>query len=176
MTMQEPRREIRELSPEEQAEKLARLRQRYRLQKKIKEQGALSRQRRAEETIARHTKQLFNDPDDRLKKRIERAAQRTMKSIADLIRRERTVNIRRETRAMHLAYGFIRNVDYGRMEQICYTRPNWERVKVLVEEHSRGMGEPQVYLQKFAQWIEAANAVEAYRAAKVPSQANPVRR
>lgn len=45
-------------------------------------------------------------------------------------------NLEKELRSIHLAYGFLRDVSYSRMEQTCKTLPNWQRVREISVQHS----------------------------------------
>lgn len=62
--------------------------------------------------------------------------------------------VRPETRATHLALGFLRGKPYRAIEWFAYTEPNWERVRELVLKY--GDGDPRELSQKFAQWEDEA--------------------
>jgi len=51
------------------------------------------------------------------------------------LHRHRTQNVRRESRSAHLAYGFLREMPYRKIEDKCYTKPNWSRVKDLASKY-----------------------------------------
>ncbi len=76
------------------------------------------------------------------------------------LNRERTHIIRKDARAVHLAYGFSRGVPYKAMEQKCWSPPHWE----MVEYHIRESVDKSTYgtvLQQFAEWRDAAGKWEA---------------
>lgn len=161
------RPKISDLSPEEKAIRLEELRLRYRLRGKIKQQVVQSKRRRSEERLIRDSgreESLSTQIDTRLKARILRASLRKNRSISDLIRRERTIVIRRETRSQLLAYGFLRGRDYLVMERICYMQPDWGRVEKLVVEHSR-KDDQRIVMQRFTAWLDTARASNAFRSA-----------
>lgn len=51
------------------------------------------------------------------------------------LHQHRTIEVRREARTAGLAYGFLRETPYRKMEFKCYTKPNWSRVKDLVSKY-----------------------------------------
>jgi hypothetical protein len=71
------------------------------------------------------------------------------------------LSIRKETRSVQLAHGFIRDRSYLDMERTCYTRPDWDRVHELVALHM--YGDPRIFLQRFAQWVDAARAADNFK-------------
>lgn len=69
-----------------------------------------------------------------------------------------------ETRAVQIAHGFLRGRPYAEMERICYTRPNWDRVSILVHQHP--IGEFGSFLQGFEQWMQTAREVDNFRGSR----------
>ena len=49
------------------------------------------------------------------------------------LKSHRRFEVRRESRASHLAYGFLRGMPYLRIENTCYEAPDWDRVARLVQ-------------------------------------------
>ena len=43
--------------------------------------------------------------------------------------------VRTEARHTHLAYGFIRGLEYHQMESTTHEAPNWEKVRKMVEKY-----------------------------------------
>lgn len=75
------------------------------------------------------------------------------------IYRERTHTIRKEARAIHLAYGFARGVPFKAMEQKSWSPPEWGSI----ERHVRASHNESEYgtvLQQFAEWRDAAGRWE----------------
>ena len=64
------------------------------------------------------------------------------------------VDLRRETRAAHLAYGFVRGRKYEEIERFAWTQPDWNRIQRLVEKYSEV--DQQIALQRFAEWKDDA--------------------
>jgi hypothetical protein len=57
--------------------------------------------------------------------------------------RHRVDVVRYETRHAHLAYGFIRGLEYSQMEPKTHKSPNWERVRQLLKKYGpKNMVEP----------------------------------
>lgn len=71
--------------------------------------------------------------------------------------------VRPETRASHLAYGFLRGQTYQRMENLAYREPDWKRVEEIAKKF--GVLEWTTLGQKFAQWKDEAH--EHFTAEKV---------
>lgn len=65
------------------------------------------------------------------------------------------VALRKETRAAHLAYGFLRGIPFKAMELFSHTTPPLERVEYHVLKF-RGLETEQQVKQRFAEWIEGA--------------------
>ena len=72
------------------------------------------------------------------------------------LRHHRQSDVREETRAAHVAYGFLRGLDYKRIENHTTSSPNWSRVEDLVRKY--GVGDIRDRMQRFAEWKEAATA------------------
>lgn len=50
---------------------------------------------------------------------------------------EHRINVvRKECRHAHLAYGFLRERNYKQIENKCHEKPNWDRVKKLLERYA----------------------------------------
>lgn len=69
------------------------------------------------------------------------------------LREHRTVDVRDESRAACLAYGFLRGRAYHRLEAKCYHAPNWNRVEALALKYGRG--DQRELKQRFAEWKDA---------------------
>lgn len=71
----------------------------------------------------------------------------------------RTHELRKEARAYHLALGFLRGVDYQRMEQFCYEPPDFNKVEKIIfdnAEYSHVPAEIMDLKQKFEEWTQFA--------------------
>jgi hypothetical protein len=64
------------------------------------------------------------------------------------------IGLKNETRSAHIAASMLRGRSYSEIENFSWVQPDWNRVQRLVEKYS-GM-EPQVSLQRFAQWKDEA--------------------
>ena len=74
---------------------------------------------------------------------------------------EHRMQIRREVRAAHLAYGFLRGRSYRTIENKTKNAPNWHRVIKIILQFGR---EPdQVLRQRFAEWIDNSGLPENLR-------------
>lgn len=62
--------------------------------------------------------------------------------------------IRKETRIVQIAHGFMRGTSYAEMEQICWTKPDWLMIQDMVAKHS-GAAQQDVW-QRYEQWYQAA--------------------
>lgn len=58
--------------------------------------------------------------------------------------------VRKECRLSHLAYGFLRGMDYKRMERTCHEKPNFEKVLNIVLRFSKE--DSRIVKQRFEQW------------------------
>lgn len=65
------------------------------------------------------------------------------------------LGIKKETRAAHLAYGFLRGTPFKAMEKYSYTAPPLERAEYHVLKF-RGITSEQAVKQRFAEWVESA--------------------
>jgi len=111
------------------------------LKVKIMSLGAESRIiRQQERAIKRRTKIAQSNGDARSK-------------IFWGLREHRLHEVRPEARASCLAYGFLRGRTYRRMEQICYTKPDWAKVERIAIKY--GTDERDIK-QRFAQWKDEA--------------------
>lgn len=77
----------------------------------------------------------------------------------------RVHDVRDESRAALLAYGFLRGRPYAKIEAGCAEDPGpwnvarnnrWSRVRELVGKY--GEGDQRVILQKLAEWVDSADA------------------
>lgn len=66
------------------------------------------------------------------------------------------LGVRHETRAAHLAYGFLRGVPFKAMEKFSYTAPPLDRCEYHILKF-RGLESEQQVKQRFAEWVEAAS-------------------
>lgn len=64
----------------------------------------------------------------------------------------RTDGVRKGSRTMHLAYGFLRGVPYRAMEQKCHEPPNLYAVMANVKAYS--VLDERVWKQRLAEWID----------------------
>lgn len=60
-----------------------------------------------------------------------------------------------EARSIQIAHAFMRGTSYARTEQICWTKPDWDRVGEIVAKYEHG--DSRIYLQRYEQWTQAAN-------------------
>lgn len=72
------------------------------------------------------------------------------------LRHHRTIEVRDESRSSHVAYGFLRGLDYKRVENSAKTEPDWTRVEQLVKKY--GEGDVRDRMQRFSEWKSAATA------------------
>lgn len=88
--------------------------------------------------------------------------------------RDHRDSLKTDARSSHLAYGCLRGVPYSRMEGMCYgplkgygsSEPDWKHIESMVEKFSKDEDSPQLFMQSFSEWLEAA---------KVWYEANPER-
>lgn len=74
------------------------------------------------------------------------------------------VGLKEDARSSHLAYGCMRGVPYSRMEGMCYgplkgygsSEPDWKSIEGMVERFSKDETSPQVFMQSYSEWVEAA--------------------
>lgn len=91
----------------------------------------------------------------RLERKMQKPSERAMKAFWGL-RWHRQYDVRSESRASHVAYGFLRGLDYKQIEGTAKSSSNWSRVEDLVKKY--GEDDIRVRMQRFAQWKEAATA------------------
>lgn len=65
----------------------------------------------------------------------------------------RRMEVRRESRCSHLAYGFLRNTPYVVMESKCWEQPDWKRVEDIAIRFSDE--DKRIVAQRFAEWKAA---------------------
>jgi hypothetical protein len=70
------------------------------------------------------------------------------------LHQHRVIDVRRESRAAQLAYGFLRGRAYRVMEAKAYDVPDWAKVQKIVERFC--LGDKRDAIQKFAEWVEMA--------------------
>lgn len=91
----------------------------------------------------------------RLERRLAAPSERALKAFWGL-RWHRQYDVRSESRASHIAYGFLNGLPYSRVEANTKSSPNWSRVEDLVKKY--GEDDIRVRMQRFAEWKEAAQA------------------
>lgn len=64
----------------------------------------------------------------------------------------RRMEVRRESRCSHLAYGFLRNTPYKVMENKCWEKPDWKKVEEIAIRFSPE--DKRVVAQRFSEWKE----------------------
>ena len=75
--------------------------------------------------------------------------------------RFRKNNLRKELRSQYLAYAFLRGDAYITIEEKRYTKPDFDRIRDIVSEHSEQNKEDiRVVLQRFEEWVQSASKVE----------------
>lgn len=89
----------------------------------------------------------------RLERRLSAPNETALKAFWGL-RHHRTYDVRSESRASHIAYGFLRGLNYKQIEGTAKSSPNWSRVEDLVKKY--GDDDIRVRMQRFAEWREAA--------------------
>ena len=47
----------------------------------------------------------------------------------------RVHDVREESRATHIAMGFLKGLQYKQIENKCYQEPNWKRIKTLISKY-----------------------------------------
>jgi|SRR5882724_1281901 len=78
--------------------------------------------------------------------------------------RDHRYALKEDARSSHLAYGCMRGIPYSKMENLCYgplkgygsSEPNWKHIETMVEKFSKDEDSPQLFMQAFAEWLEAA--------------------
>lgn len=129
------------------------------LRVKIKSLASEARDIRHEEAIQRRT-QEWAKPSKRVEVEPgvwKRPAPRDL-AIHDEARRlrlslrdHRRIDVRNESRAALLAYGFLKGTPYAAMEATCINPPDWKRVRQLVEKY--GSETPKLeLLEAFLKW------------------------
>lgn len=89
--------------------------------------------------------------------RIIRAEERKWPGPSDVytgLHRHRVIDVRRECRAGHLAYGFLRGRSYRALEAKCYEGPNWQRVTELVYKYGRTGLTPADIKKALKDWLD----------------------
>ena len=71
------------------------------------------------------------------------------------LHQHRVEHVRPECRAAQLAYAFLRNIPYDRVEQARHTRPPWDLVERLIKKY--GMDDPRNLMQQFSGWKALAS-------------------
>ena len=97
-----------------------------------------------------------NDLTDAQRARIERRLQAPSATAMQTfwgLRHHRTYDVRSESRAAQVAYGFLRGRTYQQVEGSAKTSPDWKRVQRLVEKYGpKGQTDLEAKLQA---WREA---------------------
>ncbi len=76
--------------------------------------------------------------------------------IAVQLQFHRTWDVRNESRCANLAYGFLRNRTYHRLEAKCHTLPDWDKTeKMVLRFSSRPSAEKDAIKAEFKAWREA---------------------
>ena len=65
----------------------------------------------------------------------------------------RTIDVREESRASHVAMGFLKGLTYKQIESKCYQEPDWKRVWNLIKKY--GEGDMERIRPVFVEWKEA---------------------
>lgn len=83
------------------------------------------------------------------------------------LRFHRTYDVRKEARSAHLAYAFLKGFEYAQIESRCNEKPDFVRIKKLVEKFGRcyhyeedwdTFKKEKVWEnEKLTKWIERAN-------------------
>lgn len=66
----------------------------------------------------------------------------------------RVIDVRRESRVAHLAYGFLRGRSYRALEPKCYEEPNWMRVVQLVGKYGQTGLTPDAVGKAIKDWVD----------------------
>jgi len=76
------------------------------------------------------------------------------------LRSHRIFNVRNEARAAHLAYGYLKGLNFQQMEQKTYSnnQPNWNRVKKLVDSYT-GPDINKSKLLNYNEWVKGCNLI-----------------
>jgi hypothetical protein len=56
------------------------------------------------------------------------------RELRDALRNHRVIDVRKESRAAHLAYGYLRGLSLTQVEPFAGTEPDWKRVESLVKK------------------------------------------
>jgi hypothetical protein len=93
-------------------------------------------------------------------------------SIRDGLALHRKGPVRFEARHTHLAYGFLRGLEYRQMEQKAHTPPDWDKVRRMIERYGAhlewgsedcGYSDYEIrkitVLKRFDEWREQAQTV-----------------
>ena len=92
-----------------------------------------------------------------------KAKQRQRPELRSELYLHRILAVRPEARASHLAYGFLRGVSYRAIEKEGSRKPNWDKVKKIVERFGSKTGGPKSkgnmdLAQRFDEWRNLAFA------------------
>ncbi|KQZ49723.1 hypothetical protein ASD54_12350 [Rhizobium sp. Root149] len=90
---------------------------------------------------------------------IRKEARKVSGDLRHSLNEHRKFDVRREARAALLAYGFLRGLDYSRMEGKVDRPPYWSRIEQLVKKY--GEGDIRDRMQRFSEWKEAATEKKA---------------
>lgn len=70
------------------------------------------------------------------------------------LRNHRCTIVRREARSTHLARAFLKGMPYHRVEDVCYTKPDFDEVERMALHFGADHPGEQINLkQKFAEWV-----------------------
>lgn len=87
------------------------------------------------------------------KRALRKPSETTLKTFWGL-RHHRQYDVRSESRASHVAYGFLRGLDYKQIEGTAKSSPNWSRVEDLVKKY--GEDDIRLRMQRFEEWRQEA--------------------
>lgn len=72
---------------------------------------------------------------------------------ANRLRLHRVHVVRKEARAAHLAYAFLRGTPYWMVERNPRTKPDWKNVERIAYRHGPAQQDARDFAQRFAEWI-----------------------
>ncbi len=71
------------------------------------------------------------------------------------LHKHRTKDVCKESRSSNLAYGYLREMPYLRIEEKCYTKPDWKNVERLVTRYGNlSHNEAKFVADNLKEWSE----------------------
>lgn len=78
-------------------------------------------------------------------------------SLYQNLRMKRVHELRKRQRNMFLVYGFLRGWDYADLEDIAYSKPDFDLIERMIFDWMPDFFDPREIKQQFEQWVQEAN-------------------